>query len=191
MGGRRKEPDTIIMNPATQTEKFQTVIPASDFQKLAESQKAIMGQSAQLDKNRFDSGYSPSEMGVRDAGVRVQEAASYLSSLPQSSVNTQFQATPRPFDIKSTDSSFSVEPGQVTSKTGASIQPPTSQLTEVKKAAKDRLDVAKAQYAAALTAAATAKDPVLNPTLGSFKDVDPKDYMPRRYNPETGKMDIV
>ena len=192
MGGSKPSAPTIIMDPQTQPQKFQTVTPKSSFQDVAETLKTTMEQSAQLDKNRYAAGFSPTDMAVRQAAGDVTSAAAYLGSLPQSDVSTQFQATPRIFDIKSTDSSFSVAPGQVTSKTGASIKPATSQLDAVKKAAAERLDIAKKQYADAVQLAKTATDPVLKVrTDPSFATRDAEEYLPKRYNPETKKMEVV
>ena len=59
-------------------------------------------------------------------------------------------------------------------------------------AAKQNLDQAKKEYSAALKLAQTKGRP--KPTITkdpSFAKQDPKDYLPKRYNPETGQMDIV
>ena len=62
----------------------------------------------------------------------------------------------------------------------------------VKEAAKQNLDVAKKEYLDAVKLAKTKVRPAATITKDpSFAKQDPKDLLPRRYNPETGQMDIV
>ena len=77
-------------------------------------------------------------------------------------------------------------------KIDLSFKKPKSQLDYVKDAAKDNLDRAKKEYSDALKLVATRGRP--KPTITkdpSFATQDPKDYLPKRYNPDTGNMDIV
>ena len=123
-------------------------------------------------------------------------AAAYLSSLPKDVPDTSFQTTPRPFDITATKNAFGQRVGQtIPASTGASSAPattPKTQLEAVKEAAKMNLDNAKKEYLDAVKLAKTKGRP--KPTITkdpSFAKQDPKDFLPRQYNPDTGKMDIV
>ena len=63
---------------------------------------------------------------------------------------------------------------------------------QLKMAAKMNLDNAKKEYLDAVKQAKTKGRP--KPTITkdpSFAKQDPKDFLPKQYNPETGKMDIV
>ena len=82
--------------------------------------------------------------------------------------------------------------GAGTGRSSAPATTPKSQLDFVKEAAKENLDNAKKEYLDAVKLAKTKGRPT--PTITkdpSFATQDPKDLLPRRYNPETGKMDIV
>ncbi len=123
-------------------------------------------------------------------------AAAYLSSLPKNDPDTSFQTTPRPFGITATKDAFTQTVGQqIPASTGASSAPttaPKSQLDAVKDAAKMNLDYAKKDYLKAVKRAKKVGRP--KPTITknpSFANQDPKLFLPRRYNPETGEMDIV
>ena len=89
---------------------------------------------------------------------------------------------------------FNQKAGQSASKTGSgTVSPrPKTQLDYVKDAAKQNLDNAKQEYLDAVKLAKTKPRP--KPTITkdpSFATQDPMDLLPRRYNPDTGKMDIV
>ena len=79
-----------------------------------------------------------------------------------------------------------------TGKSTAPTTTPKSQLDYVKEAAKQNLDMAKKEYLDAVKLAKTKVRPTATITKDpSFAKQDPKDLLPRRYNPETGQMDIV
>jgi|TARA_Y100000361_G_C11043486_1_gene281197 hypothetical protein len=195
MGGSKPSAPTVIMPAETQPQQFQTVIPEKSFKDLAEQMGRIETETAKIQEQRYDEVGTPSEIGARSKGRDVTSAAAYLASLPSSMPDTSFQTTPRPFDIKSTSSAATTVPGQTGVKTGQSTatgSAPKSQLDYVKDAAKDNLDRAKQEYSEALKLAKTKGRP--KPTITknpSFATQDPKDYLPKRYNPETGNMDIV
>ena len=110
--------------------------------------------------------------------------------------DTSFQTTPRPFGITSTKGAFEQKEGQTapasTGKSTAPAKAPKSQLDIVKDAAKQNLDFATKEYLDAVKQAKTKGRPTATITKDpSFAKQDPKDLLPRRYNPETGKMDIV
>ena len=96
----------------------------------------------------------------------------------------------------STPTSFKQKEGQtIAANTGKSTAPATtskSQLDVVKEAAKKNLDFATKEYLDAVKQAKAKGRPTATITKDpSFAKQDPKDLLPRRYNPETGGMDIV
>ena len=195
MGGSKPSAPTVIMPAETKPQQFQTVIPEKSFKDLAQQMNRIETETGKIQDQRYDEVGTPAEIGARVKGRNVRSAAAYLASLPSAMADTSFQTTPRPFDIKSTPSAATTVPGQTGLKAGQSTATgttPKSQLDYVKDAAKQNLDQAKKEYSAALKLAQTKGRP--KPTITkdpSFAKQDPKDYLPRRYNPDTGKMDIV
>ena len=195
MGGSKPSAPTVIMPAETKPQQFQTVIPEKSFKDLAQQMGRIEAETGKIQDQRYDEVGTPAEIGARAKGRNVRSAAAYLASLPSAMADTSFQTTPRPFDIKSTPSAATTVPGQTGLKAGQSTATgttPKSQLDYVKDAAKQNLDQAKKEYSAALKLAQTKGRP--KPTITkdpSFAKQDPKDYLPRQYNPATGKMDIV
>ena len=195
MGGSKPSAPTVIMPAETKPQQFQTVIPEKSFKDLAEQMGRIETETGKIQEQRYDEVGTPAEIGARTKGRNVTSAAAYLASLPSAMSDTSFQTTPRPFDVKSTPSAATTVPGQTGLKAGQSTATgttPKSQLDYVKDAAKQNLDQAKKEYSAALKLAQTKGRP--KPTITkdpSFAKQDPKDYLPKRYNPETGGMDIV
>ena len=195
MGGSKPSAPTVIMPAETKPQQFQTVIPEKSFKDLAQQMGRIEAETGKIQDQRYDEVGTPAEIGARAKGRNVRSAAAYLASLPSAMADTSFQTTPRPFDIKSTPSAATTVPGQTGLKAGQSTATgttPKSQLDYVKDAAKQNLDQAKKEYSAALKLAQTKGRP--KPTITkdpSFAKQDPKDYLPRQYNPDTGKMDIV
>ena len=195
MGGSKPSAPTVIMPAETKPQQFQTVIPEKSFKDLAEQMGRIETETGKIQEQRYDEVGTPAEIGARTKGRNVTSAAAYLASLPSAMPDTSFQTTPRPFDIKSTQSAATTVPGQTGLKAGQSTATgttPKSQLDYVRDAAKQNLDQAKKEYSAALKLAQTKGRP--KPTITkdpSFAKQDPKDYLPRQYNPATGKMDIV
>lgn len=195
MGGSKPSAPTVIMPAETQPQQFQTVIPEKSFKDLAEQMGRIEAETGKIQEQRYDEVGTPAEIGARSRGRDVTSAAAYLASLPSAMPDTSFQTTSRPFDLQSTSSAATTIPGQTSSKTGQSTATGTtskSQLDYVKDAAKDNLNRAKEEYSAALKLAKTKGRP--KPTITkdpSWATQDPKEYLPKRYNPETGNMDIV
>lgn len=195
MGGSKPSAPTVIMPAETKPQQFQTVIPEKSFKDLAQQMGRIEAETGKIQEQRYDEVGTPAEIGARSKGRNVQTAAAYLASLPSAMADTRFQTTQRPFDIKSTPSAATTVPGQTGVKSGQSTATgtrPKSQLDYVKDAAKQNLDQAKKEYSAALKLAQTKGRP--KPTITkdpSFAKQDPKDFLPRQYNPDTGKMDIV
>ena len=195
MGGSKPSAPTVIMPAETKPQQFQTIIPEKSFKDLAEQMGRIETETGKIQEQRYDEVGTPAEIGARAKGRNVRSAAAYLASLPSAMPDTSFQTTPRPFDIKSTPSAATTVPGQTGLKAGQSTATgttPKSQLDYVKDAAKENLNQAKKEYSAALKLVQTIGRP--KPTITkdpSFAKQDPKDYLPRQYNPDTGKMDIV
>ena len=196
MGGSRPSAPTVIMPAETKPQQFQSVIPEKSFKDLAEQMGRIEKETGKIQQQRYDEVGTPAEIGARSKGTNMLAAAAYLSSLPQAMPDTSFQTTPRPFDITSTKGSFEQKQGQTSpATTGKSTAPTTtskSQLDYVKEAAKENLNIAKKEYLDAVKLAKTKPRPTATITKDpSFAKQDPKDLLPRRYNPETGGMDIV
>jgi len=196
MGGPKPSAPTVIMPAQTKPQQFQTIIPEKSYKDLAEQMGRIETETGKIQDQRYDEVGTPSEIGARAKGTNMLAAAAYLSSLPKNVPDTSFQTTPRPFDITATKNAFGQRVGQtIPASTGASSATTTtskSQLDAVKDAAKMNLDNAKKEYLDAVNLAKTKGRP--KPTITkdpSFAKQDPKDYLPRQYNPDTGKMDIV
>ena len=195
MGGSKPSAPTVIMPAETKPQQFQSVIPEKSFKDLAEQMNRIETETGKLQEQRYDEVGTPAEMGARTKGTNFKAAAAYLASLPSAMPDTSFQTTPRPFGITSTPGTFNQTVGQAGSKTGvstASGTKPKSQLDYVKDAAKQNLDNAKQEYLDAVQLAKTKPRPKATITKNpSFATQDPMDLLPRRYNPDTGAMDIV
>ena len=195
MGGSKPSAPTVIMPAETKPQQFQSVIPEKSFKDLAEQMNRIETETGKLQEQRYDEVGTPAEMGARTKGTNFKAAAAYLASLPSAMPDTSFQTTPRPFGITSTPGTFNQTVGQAGSKTGvstASGTKPKSQLDYVKDAAKQNLDNAKQEYLDAVQLAKTKTRPKATITKDpSFATQDPMDLLPRKYNPDTGAMDIV
>jgi hypothetical protein len=196
MGGSSPSAPTVIMPAETKPQQFQSVIPEKSFKDLAEQMGRIEKETGKIQQQRYDEVGTPAEMGAQSKGTNMLAAAAYLSSLPNKAPDTSFQTTPRPFGITSTKDAFDQKKGQsVGASTGTSTAPataPKNQLDFVKEAAKENLNVAKKEYLDAVKLAKTKGRPTATITKDpSFAKQDPKELLPKRYNPETGNMDIV
>ena len=156
MGGSAPSPPTVIMPPQTAAERYQSLIPQESFQDVAETMNRIETETAKVQQQRYDDTGTPAERGARQAKVRMNEAASYLASLPTSSPDTSFKTTPRPFGITSTASSATTQPGQNLSGTGVvrststPSSKPKSNLDIVRDMARKQLTDAQKNYADAV-----------------------------------------
>ena len=196
MGGSKPSAPTVIMPAQTQPQQFQSIIPQKSFKDLAKTMRSIERETGKIQRQRYDEVGTPAEIGAQSRGTDFLAAAAYLSSLPKSDPDTSFQTTPRPFDITSTRNAFDQTEGQfIGAGTGESSAPdtaPKSKLDFVKRAAKENLKTSKREYFKAVKRAKKVGRP--KPTITknpSFANQDPKLFLPRRYNPETGEMDIV
>ena len=156
MGGSPPSPPTVIMPPQTAPERYQSLIPQESFQDVAETMNRIEKETAKVQQQRYDETGTPADRGARQAKVRMNEAASYLASLPTSSPDTGFKTTPRPFGITSTASSATTQPGQSLSGTGIKRRPAPpvtktkSNLDIVRDIARKQLTDAQKNYADAV-----------------------------------------
>ena len=161
-GGGSSQPN-IIIPPAETPRAFQTVIPQKSYKDLAESIGRTEGEINRLEGLRQDMTGTSAQIGAKQRGIEMQEAASYLSSLPSSSSPDQsFRSTPREFDIKSKGNTFSTTDGQ-SPKVGA-LQQTQGQKTAAQSAAQQRLDDSKAYYLAAVEKAKTTPKSYTKPT---------------------------
>ena len=177
MGGPKPSAPTVIMPAQTKPQQFQTIIPEKSFKDLAEQMGRIETETGKIQDQRYDEVGTPSEIGARAKGTNMLAADAYLSSLPKNVPDTSFQTTPRPFDITATKNAFGQRVGQtIPASTGASSAPKT--------ASKSQLDAVKLSKTKGRPKPTITKDP-------SFAKQDPKDFLPKQYNPETGNMDIV
>ena len=159
MGGSRPSPPTIIMPEESNPQAFQTIVPQKSYKDLAESMRRTEKEYNRLVDQRYDTVGTAAEMGARDKGIQMQEAASYLSSLPAGgSPDTSFKETPRAFPIKSNRrSTFDTVPGSMSGF--GSTRPGTGTATSMggslandpaKEAAAKRYEESKKTYAKAL-----------------------------------------
>ena len=196
MGGSKPSAPTVIMPAETKPQQFQSVIPEKSFKDLAEQMGRIETETGKIQQQRYDEVGTPAEIGARSKGTNMLAAAAYLSSLPNKTPDTSFQTTPRPFGITSTKDAFDQKKGQTAgASTGTSTAPataPKTQLDFVKETAKENLNKAKKEYLDAVELAKTKGRPTATITKDpSFAKQDPKGLLPKKYNPETGNMDIV
>jgi hypothetical protein len=82
MGGSRPSPSTVVMPAPAAPTLFQSVTPIESYQDLAEQLRRIQNETARAQEQRYQEVGTPAELGALAKGRRVQESASYLSSLP-------------------------------------------------------------------------------------------------------------
>jgi len=173
--------DTNLIIPEGEKPKaFQTVIPQKSYKDLAESMGRTETEYNRTLDQRYDMTGTGAQIGAKQRGIEMQEAASYASSLPASaSPDTSFRGTPREFDIKSKGNTFETAPGQ-SPKTGgatAQVQPPK---TLAKEAAEMRQKDAKDYYLAAVKKAKETPRSYMKPTKDpGFAQNDPSIYLPK------------
>ena len=111
-GGGGNESNLIIPE-GEKPKAFQTVIPQKSYKDLAESMGRTETEYNRLLDTRYDMTGTGAQIGAKQRGIEMQEAASYASSLPKSeSPDTSFRGTPREFQIKSKGNTFETEAGQ-------------------------------------------------------------------------------
>ena len=166
-GGGSSQPN-IVIPPAETPRAFQTIIPQKSYKDLAESMGRTEQEIIRAEGNRQDMTGTAQELGAKQRGVEMQEAASYASSLPAAaSPDTSFRGTPREFDITSNaQGTFDTKAGQ-TPKTGSSagfgnISKPAKSLA--KQAAETRYGDAKDYYLEAVKKAKATPKSYMEPT---------------------------
>jgi hypothetical protein len=113
---------------------YQSVTPLESYENLAEQLKRIQTETGKIQGQRYQEVGTPSELGARQAGRRVQEIGSYLSSLPVGDKYLQ----------------------QTTGVTG--------QFQPAKEAAQENLTEAQKQYAEALKKTGEKPEPTIAET---------------------------
>ena len=100
-GGGSSQPN-IVIPPAETPRAFQTIIPQKSYKDLAESMGRTEQEIIRAEGNRQDMTGTAQELGAKQRGVEMQEAASYASSLPAAATpDTSFRGTPREFKVTS------------------------------------------------------------------------------------------
>ena len=116
-GGGGSE-SNIIIPEGEKPKAFQTVIPQKSYKDLAESMGRTETEYNRLLDTRYDMTGTGAQLGAKQRGIEMQEAASYASSLPKSETpDTSFRGTPREFQIKSKGNTFETKAGQESGKT--------------------------------------------------------------------------
>ena len=191
--GRSRTPGQVIMMPEEKpaARAYTQLTPQISYQALADQGKRIDEETAKIQGQRYDEVGTPAEIGSRMAGRRVQEAASYLSSLPTGKdMATGFQATGRPFSIQSTPQGTAAVPttqtatSQPATNTGATTPNNPKYQAAIDAAAVRLADATKA-YTTAKTRAATQPRPkgTVHDTP-SWAKVPDKTWMPKEFEYE-------
>tara|TARA_R100000458_G_scaffold58460_1_gene66547 strand:- start:23 stop:592 length:570 start_codon:yes stop_codon:yes gene_type:complete len=186
MGGSRPPGPVIMMpekKPAAQT--FLQITPQSSYLGLADTMKRIEQETDKIQQQRYDEVGTPAEIGSRMAGRRVQEAASYLASLPTGQDRpVGFQKTPRPFDIQSTPQGTATVPTTQTASAQPSQTAPPAAVNKFQPAvdaAAVRLSDAMAAYTKAKQRATSVGRPkgTISPTP-EWAKVEDKEWQPKQ-----------
>jgi hypothetical protein len=170
--------------PAAQT--FLQITPQKSYQALAESMGRIEQETDKIQQQRYDEVGTPAEIGARMAGHKVQEAASYLASLPTGQDRPiGFQKTPRPFDIQATSTSATTPTPQTAAAQPVPTTPPTvaSKFQPAVDAAALRLQNAMTAYTKAKQRADTTGRPqgTISPTP-EWAKIEDKEWNPKQVN---------
>ena len=176
-GGGGNE-SNIIIPEGEKPKAFQTVIPQKSYKDLAESMGRTETEYNRLLDTRYDMTGTGAQLGAKQRGIEMQEAASYASSLPKSeSPDTSFRGTPREFDIKSKGNTFETTAGQSPKATPTAAAPAK---TLAREAAEMRQKDAKDYYLAAVQKAKDTPRSYMQPTQDpGFAQNDPSIYLPR------------
>ena len=179
-GGGGSE-SNIIIPEGEKPKAFQTVIPQKSYKDLAESMGRTETEYNRLLDTRYDMTGTGAQIGAKQRGIEMQEAASYASSLPSSATpDTSFRGTPREFDIKSKGNTFETAAGQSPKTKGqvsAQVLPPK---TLAKQAAETRYGDAKDYYLAAVEKAKKTPRSYMEPTKDpGFAQNDTDIYLPK------------
>tara|TARA_R100000005_G_C4889331_1_gene137008 strand:+ start:36 stop:599 length:564 start_codon:yes stop_codon:yes gene_type:complete len=173
----------IIIPEGEKPKAFQTVIPQKSYKDLAESMGRTETEYNRLLDTRYDMTGTGAQIGAKQRGIELQEAASYASSLPKyETPDTSFRGTPREFDIKSKGNTFETVAGQ-TPKAGsaaATTTTATPKKTLAREAAEMRQKDAKDYYLASVELAKKTPRSYMEPTKDpGFAQNDPSIYLPK------------
>ena len=97
---------------------FQTVIPQKSYKDLAESMNRTEKEYNRVLDQRYDMVGTGADIGAKQRGIEMQEAANIRSSMPTTAPDQSFRPTPRPFEIKSKGNTFETQAGQSPAPTG-------------------------------------------------------------------------
>ena len=169
----------IIIPEGEKPKAFQTVVPQKSYKDLAESMGRTETEYNRLLDTRYDMTGTGAQLGAKQRGIEMQEAASYASSLPASaSPDTSFRGTPREFDIKSKGNTFETTAGQSPKATPTAAAPTK---TLAREAAETRQKDAKDYYLAAVQRAKDTPRSYMQPTQDpGFAQNDPSIYLPKK-----------
>ena len=177
-GGGGSSESNIIIPEGEKPKAFQTVIPQKSYKDLAESMGRTETEYNRLLDSRYDMTGTGAQLGAKQRGIEMQEAASYASSLPAaSSPDTSFRGTPREFDIKSKGNTFETTAGQSPKATPTAAAPAK---TLAREAAEMRQKDAKDYYLAAVKKAKETPRSYMEPTKDPGFAQNPSDiYLPK------------
>ena len=169
----------LIIPEGEKPKAFQTVIPQKSYKDLAESMGRTETEYNRLLDTRYDMTGTGAQLGAKQRGIEMQEAASYASSLPKAdSPDTSFRGTPREFDITSRGSSYDIKQGQSPKATPTGRTPAKSLARQ---AAETRYGDAKDYYLAAGKKAKETPRSYMKPTKDpGFAQNDPSIYLPKK-----------
>ncbi|BCU99945.1 MAG: hypothetical protein CM15mV31_0420 [uncultured marine virus] len=178
---------TIIIPEGEKPKAFQTVIPQKSYKDLAESMGRTETEYNRLLDTRYDMTGTGAQLGARQRGIEMQEAASYASSLPKALVLIQVLEE---FPIKS-NATFDTVQGECTfgnksrdnlrKQIGGTGAPPQTKSL-AKQAAEKRYDDAKDYYLAALEKAKKTPRSFMKPTKDPGFAQNPSIYLPQIIN---------
>ena len=171
--------DTNLIIPEGEKPKaFQTVIPQKSYKDLAESMGRTETEYNRLLDTRYDMTGTGAQLGAKQRGIEMQEAASYASSLPAAATpDTSFRGTPREFNITSKGNTFETAAGQSPKATPTAAAPPK---TLAREAAEMRQKDAKDYYLAAVKKAKETPRSYMEPTKDPGFAQNPSDiYLPK------------
>ena len=172
----------IIIPEGEKPKAFQTVIPQKSYKDLAESMGRTETEYNRLLDTRYDMTGTGAQLGAKQRGIEMQEAASYASSLPKAaSPDTSFRGTPREFAVTSnTRGTFATAAGQKSGSSQAKTQAQAPK-TLARQAAEKRYTDQKDYYLKAVERAKKTPRSYMEPTKDpGFAQNNPNIYLPKK-----------
>jgi len=168
----------LIIPESEKPRAFQTVIPQKSYKDLAESMGRTETEYNRLLDTRYDMTGTGAQIGAKQRGIEMQEAASYASSLPKGTADQSFRGTPREFDIKSKGNTFETAAGQSPKATPTAATPAKSLARQ---AAETRYGDAKDYYLEAVKKAKSTPRSYMKPTKDpGFAQNSADIYLPKK-----------